>query len=82
MLLLKILAIVAVIGSVAWVIASPGYEPALAVVVALGTLISLFIVEKKQSRARQQQTVSRSSIGIQGGRDVSIGDIDTENRVN
>lgn len=72
----KFLAAIALIGSIAWVIADPGFEPALAVVGSISALVSAFLVQKRTARrAQQHQSVSKSSIGVQAGGDVSIGDI-------
>jgi hypothetical protein len=72
----KFLAAIALIGSIAWVIADPGFEPALAVVGSISALVSAFLVEKRNARrAQQHQSVSKSSIGVQAGGDVSMGDI-------
>jgi hypothetical protein len=72
----KFLALIALLGSIAWVIADPGFEPALAVVGSISALISAYVVEKRTARrAQQHQSVSHSSIGIQAGGDVKIGDI-------
>jgi hypothetical protein len=72
----KFLAVVALIGSIAWLISAPGFEPALALIGSLSALVSAFVVEKRSKRLSQQnQFVSKSSIGIQAGGDVSIGDI-------
>ena len=73
---LKVLAAIALIGSIGWVIADPGFEPALAVVGSISALVSAFLVEKRNARrAQQHQSVSNSSIGVQAGKDVSIGSI-------
>lgn len=72
--LVKILAVLTLIGSIAWLIAEPSYEPALGVIASVSALISVFIVEKKRKKSgKQNQTVSDSSIGIQAGHDVNIG---------
>jgi len=72
----KFLAAIALIGSIAWVIADPGFEPVLAVIGSISTLVSAFLVEKRNARrAQQHQSVSKSSIGVQAGGDVSMGDI-------
>lgn len=74
MVYLKLLAFVALIGSITWVIADPGFEPALAVVGSISALVSAFLVEKQKARrAQQYQSVSKSSIGVQAGGDVNIG---------
>jgi hypothetical protein len=72
----KALAAIALIGSIGWVIVDPGFEPALAVVGSISGLISAFLVEKRNARrAQQHQSVSKSSIGVQAGGDVNIGNI-------
>jgi len=77
MVYVKFLAAVALLGSIAWTIADPGFESGLTVVGSLSALVSAFLVEKRNARlARQQQTVSKSSIGVQAGGDVNIGNID------
>jgi len=72
----KFFAAIALIVSIVWVIAAPGFEPTLAVVVSISALVSAFVVEKRTARRVQQhQSVSKSSIGVQADGDVSIGDI-------
>ncbi len=72
----KVLAAIALLGSIGWVIADPGFEPALAVVGSISALVSAFLVEKYNARrAKQRQSVSNSSIGVQAGGDVNIGRI-------
>ncbi len=75
MIYIKILSAIALMGSIAWLIVSPGFEPALAVIGSLSALISvIFIQERKSRHVQQQQSVSKSSVGIQAGGDVNIGD--------
>jgi hypothetical protein len=75
MVYVKLLAVIALIGSIAWVILFPGFESALAVVGSISALVTAFLVKKRTSlRAQQRQSVSKSSLGIQAGRDVNIGD--------
>lgn len=82
MIYIKVLAAIALIGSIAWLIAEPGFEPALAVVVSSSALISAFVVDKRNAkRAQQHQSVSNSSIGIQAGGDVSVGNIGEDKHV-
>lgn len=77
--IIKFLAIIALIGSIAWLVSDPGFEPALALVGSISTLVSAFVVEKRTKRhARQHQSVSKSSMGIQAGGDVRIGDINND----
>jgi hypothetical protein len=77
--LIKLLAVVALIGSIAWLVSAPGFEPALALLGSMSALVSAFVIEKRRQRyARQQQSVSNSSMGIQAGGDVSIGNISSE----
>jgi hypothetical protein len=74
MIYVKILAFVALFGSIAWVITSPGFESALAAVGSISALVSALLVEKhKARRAQQYQSVSKSSVGLQAGGDVNIG---------
>ncbi len=76
MIYLKILASIALIVSILWVIAKPGFDSALAVVVSISGLVSAFLIQKHTAkRAQQYQSVSKSSIGVQASRDVSIGSI-------
>jgi hypothetical protein len=78
----KFLSVIVLIGSIAWVIADPGFEPALAFVGSISALVSAFLVEKRNARrARQHQSVSEASIGVQAGGDVSIRNIGTDNHV-
>ncbi|HOD79705.1 MAG TPA: hypothetical protein PKI10_15730 [Syntrophorhabdus sp.] len=82
MIYIKFLAAIALIGSIAWVIAVPGFEPALAVVGSISALVSAFLVKKPKMQGDQQhQSVSKSSIGVQAGRDVSIGNINGDKHV-
>lgn len=82
MIYIKLLAAITLIGSIAWVIADPGFEPVLAVVGSISALVSAFLVEKrKMRREQQQQSVSKSSIGLQAGGDVNIGNINGDKHV-
>ena len=76
MVYLKILAGIALIVSILWALAKPGYDSGLAVVVSLSALLSLFLAgNKKHGVPRQQQVVSKSSLGVQAGGNVKIGTI-------
>ena len=74
MLIIKILSIAAFIGSILWFLAIPGFEPAIVVIGSLSTLISVFIIQERKARStKQKQSVSNSSVGIQAGGDINIG---------
>lgn len=81
MVYVKFLAAIALIGSIAWVIADPGFESALAAVGSISALVSAFLVEKRNARRAQQQSVSKSSLGVQAGGDVNIGSISGDKHV-
>ena len=73
MLILKSLSALALLGSIAWLIAQPDYEPAIAVVTSLAALIGTVIVDRrKQNQATQEQRVGKKGFGIQAGGDVNI----------
>jgi len=75
MVYVKILSVIALIGSIAWLIVSPGFEPALAVIGSISVIISTFLIQERASKnIKQHQSVSKSSTGIQAGGDVNIGD--------
>lgn len=74
MVYVRVLAVVALLGSIGWVVADPGFESVLAVVGATSALASVFLIERRNARrAQQHQSVSEFSIGVQAGGDISIG---------
>lgn len=76
MLIIKLLSGLAFIGSVAWFIAQPDYDSAIAIVTSLSAFIASWISDKKKKhQANQNQTVAENGIGIQAGGDVSTGNI-------
>lgn len=78
MLIIKILSGIAFIGSAAWFIALPDYEPAITIFTSLSAFIAAWIGDKKLKRqAIQNQTIAKNGIGIQAGGDVSMGSIGT-----
>ena len=82
MLIIKLLSGLAFIGSVAWFIARPDYDAAIAIVTSLTAFIAAWFGDKKLKRqANQNQTVSKDGIGIQAGGDVSMGSIHTIRKV-
>ncbi len=73
MLYIKILSVIAFIGSIVWLYFAPGFEPLLAVLGSLSTAITAFLIQKRKSRkAQQRQSVSKSSVGVQAGGNVII----------
>ena len=74
--IIKFLSVVALFGSIAWMVATPDYEPAIAIIASLSTLIANFIVEKrKDSSLNQRQEITGNGVGIQAGGDVTVGNI-------
>ena len=83
MLIIKLLSGLAFIGSVAWFFAQREYEPAIAVLTSLSAFITAWFVERKQKRQlNQNQSISKSGIGIQAGGDVNLGSIRTSGKNN
>ena len=80
MVYVKLLAAIALMASVAWVIKDPGFESALSVVGSMSALVSAFVLEKRKARRNQRQSVSKSSVGIQAGGDVTVGSIRADKR--
>lgn len=79
MVIVKILLGLAFLGSCAWLFASPGYEPAIAVITALVAFIGAWLTDKKREQSGEQnQIVEKNSIGIQAGGNVSVGRIKNE----
>lgn len=75
-MIIKFLCGVAFIGSIAWFIAQPNYEPAIAIVTSLIAFIAAWVGDKKIKRRENQiQTIAKNGIGIQAGGDVKMGDI-------
>lgn len=81
MRIVKVLAGIAFLGSVVWLIAQPDYEPAIAVVTSLSTLVGAIFIERRREtdHAAQTQTVGAGGVGVQAGRDVSIGTAQASN---
>lgn len=80
MLIIRVLSGLALVGSFAWFIAQPDYEPAIAMVTSLSAFVAAWVVDKKKRQANQNQSVSTSGIGIQAGGDVSMGSIRTDGK--
>ncbi len=78
MLTLKVLSVAALVGSVAWFIHAPDYEPAITSITALSACIATFLVGRKRSRAASMhQSVTGGAVGIQARGDVTTGNINT-----
>ena len=78
MIALTLLAAAALIGSVAWFAAVPRYEPAIAIVTSVSALIGSWIAKRRRLRhSAQRQSVAEGAVGVQAGRDISIGDVNT-----
>lgn len=78
MLIIKFLSFIALLGSIAWLIAEPDYEPVIAVVTSLVTFITTFIsLKKTDATPEQTQVVTDGSIGVQAGGNVNTGSIST-----
>lgn len=76
MLIIKLLAGAALLGSIAWAVAAPDYEPVIAMITSLSALIAAFVSDKRrEASTRQRQLVSGSGVGIQAGGDISVGNI-------
>lgn len=74
--IIKLLSVVALLCSIAWMVAAPDYEPALAIVASLSTLIANFIIEKrKEATLNQRQEITGNGVGVQAGGDVTVGNI-------
>jgi len=74
-LILRILALIALLISLIWLYFERDFEPALTSVVSLSALISTFVfskVNKKQNNNEQHQTVGNKSNAIQASGDVNI----------
>lgn len=81
MIYIRILSVITLIGSLAWLIVAPGFEPALALIGSISAIVSTFLLEGRKSKEeimpkniQQNQSISKSSTGIQAGGDVNIGD--------
>lgn len=78
MLIIKILAVIAFFGSIAWAIAAPDYESVIAMFTSLSTLIAAFVYQKKQVKNQtQKQSISENGFGLQAGGDLNVGNINT-----
>ena len=76
MVLIVFFAAIAFLGSIAWFVTAPGFEPAIAIVTSLSAFVATFIGFKKaKQKASQKQSVGTNSIGVQADGDIRIGSI-------
>jgi hypothetical protein len=80
MLTLKVLSVTSLVGSVAWFLHSPDFEPAIASITSLSGCIVSFVVARKRKRALMHQEVAEGGVGIQAGGDVKTGPIKTRTK--
>ena len=75
-LLFKILSGVAFIVAAVWIYHDPKFDSYFAAAIALAAFVGCFVGGKRTpSKPGQSQQISRGSVGIQGGRDVNVGDV-------
>jgi hypothetical protein len=70
-----LISLVALLLSLAWVIHSPGFEPAVATAASAAAFIGSFFISRGKETASQVQNLSGTSKGIQAGRDANVRDI-------
>jgi hypothetical protein len=81
MLIIKVISVVSLVGSVAWLIHSPGYEPVIATLTAASATIAAFVVDKKRDlRASMSQSVGSGGFGIQAGGNITTGDVQSNDQ--
>lgn len=73
---LRIVSLLALLLSIAWVALRPGFDSAAAAIGSLAALISSFLVKKERDgKSEQSQKVSDASVGIQAGRDANVNNL-------
>jgi hypothetical protein len=76
MTIIKLLAFVAFLASIVWFCAEPGYEPAIAIITSLSTVIGLWLSARQaRIKATQAQTVASGGVAVQAGGDAHVGSI-------
>lgn len=81
MFAIKILSFIALLGSIAWYIYDPGFEPAIAIITSLTALIAAWVSDnQRNTSSKQSQKVGDKSFGIQAGGGVNVGDIDVKRK--
>ena len=83
MFIIMLLSGIAFIGSIAWFIATPGFEPGVAIAGSLATLITTWRESRKRKqKANQNQLIGKNGFGIQAGGSVTTGDISNHRKEN
>ena len=77
----KLVALVAFLVALAWLVYAPAFDSAAAAAAALAALVaSLFLKKAETPRPGQVQHVSNQSSGIQAGRDVHAGTVNSKSK--
>jgi membrane associated rhomboid family serine protease len=63
----------AFVAALVWLVKSPGYDSAAALFAAFAALVASYFLNR--DAATQQQNVSKSSVGVQAGRDANVNNI-------
>jgi hypothetical protein len=70
---------IAFFGSVLWFVAQPDYETAIAFVTSLTAFIGSIIAKRSRPpHSAQHQKIGKRGIGVQAGRDVTIGPVQSD----
>lgn len=76
MFFVKLLTWIAFFACIAWFLADPGFEPGIAIITTLCTLIGIWLSGRPSSgRTSQRQAVGQGGVGIQAGGDAHVGNI-------
>ncbi len=76
MLTIRIILLLSIAACIGWYLSLPGYEPVIVAMTSIVALIGTFYGSyRRQMAPTQQQSVAKNALGIQAGRDVSIGSI-------
>lgn len=75
---IRLISLIALLISIAWLAQRPAFDSGLATVTALAALLSSFLLKKPstESGTTQSQQVSSGSIGVQAGGNVHIDKIE------
>ncbi len=75
---IRLVSLVALLVSIAWLAYRPAFDSGLATVTALASLLSSFLLKKTpfEPSTKQSQKISSGSIGVQAGGNVHIDKIE------